>query len=171
MWAIGVPRDLALVLSAEWGRRSKLRAGAARLTVGEVNTVLDRIDRAHPDRGHGKAERLGGLVTGQASALEIKWLVRILQRNLLIGERPAMPVAHKGEYDRTGSSSPVCPCLADRRPALAPLSWQVAEARDGLFVPRAGPCGDAEQRQPPAHVLMLPPPALPMGRMRQSRGE
>ena len=99
-WAIGVPRDLSLVLSAEWGRRSRLRAGAVRVTVGEVNSVLNLIDRAHPGRGHGKAHKLAQLITGRCSRVEIKWLVRILERNLLIGERPAMPVAHKGEWPK-----------------------------------------------------------------------
>ena len=36
----------------------------------------------------------------RASGVEVKWLVRILQRDVRIGARPAQPVAHKGEWPK-----------------------------------------------------------------------
>lgn len=104
-WAQGIEfhrgRDLAGVLQAEWDQRCPPPAAATmRITVGEVNDALDRIDRAHTDRGQGKRTILANLITGRCDGVEIRWLVRILLRHVAIGERPSMPVAHKGEWPK-----------------------------------------------------------------------
>ena len=93
-------RDLANVLRYEWEARLPPTPSSQRITVGDVNDALNRIDRAHAHRGHGKAEILRGLITGRCNGLEIKWLVRVLLRDLTIGLRASMPVAHKGEWPK-----------------------------------------------------------------------
>ena len=104
VWARGAHfprgRDLSAVLQYEWEQRVRLPSGAVRITIGEVNGVLSRIDRRHEDRGRDKASTLAELISGRCSAVEIKWLVRLLMRWLAIGDRPSMPVAHKGEWPK-----------------------------------------------------------------------
>lgn len=97
-WGAGEPRDLSRVLKHEW--EARCAPVTARVSVGDVNYVLDRIDRAHAGHGAHKSKILSGLVSGRTSGSEIKWLVRILYRNLAIGERPSMPVPHKGEWPK-----------------------------------------------------------------------
>ena len=93
-------RDLASVLRDEWDARCRVERGTQRITIGDVNEALDKIDRAHADRGKDKRDTLAALVRGRCSGAEVKWIVRILMRNVAIGERPSMPVAHKGEWPK-----------------------------------------------------------------------
>ena len=91
--------DLALVLQALWEERvdSSRAAAAARrqgqggipaVTVRDVNAVLDVLAGVvKPPAGSGRRAALVGLL-GRASGAEVKWLVRILQRDVRIGARP-----------------------------------------------------------------------------------
>jgi hypothetical protein len=69
------------------------------LTVSRVNKALDVMV------GSGKKHAFTS-VASACTELEVKWLLRILQRDLCIGKRPNMPVPHKGEYVRRGSFTP-----------------------------------------------------------------
>ena len=84
--------DVSLVLEA----LARARVSSHRrptLTVGAVNAALDAMQH------RGKQERLAGLVYA-ATPREVKWLTRIVLRDLRIGVRPRQPVPHKGEYPK-----------------------------------------------------------------------
>ena len=106
LWAHGADfsrgRDLACVLQHEWDTRFKFvpTSTSTRITVGELNSVLTSIDRAHVRGGHAKSEKLRQLITGRATGVEIKWLCRVILRDMTIGTRASMPVAHKGEWPK-----------------------------------------------------------------------
>jgi len=77
-------------------RRPEHVPGAAgittvRITVREVNAVLDVVAGLRPPPPG--ASRRAALVSllGRACGLEVKWLVRILQRDVRIGARPTQP--------------------------------------------------------------------------------
>ena len=89
--------DLALVLKALWEERvdssraataAARRQGQAGITVRDVNDVLDVVAGVvKPPAGSSRRATLVGLL-GRASGREVKWLVRILQRDVRIGARP-----------------------------------------------------------------------------------
>ena len=84
--------DVSLVLEA----LARARISPDRkpsLTVGVVNEALDGMQL------RGKQELLRGVVY-QCTPREVKWLVRVLLRDLKIGARPQQPVPHKGEYPK-----------------------------------------------------------------------
>ena len=89
--------DLALVLQALWEERvdsSRAAAATARgqgragITVRDVNAVLDVVGGiVAPPAGSSRRATLVALL-GRASGAEVKWLVRVLQRDVRIGARP-----------------------------------------------------------------------------------
>jgi hypothetical protein len=88
--------DLALVLQALWEERvdssraaaAARRRGQAGITVRDVNAALDvAAGIVAPPAGSSRRATLVGLL-GRASGAEVKWLVRILQRDVRIGARP-----------------------------------------------------------------------------------
>ena len=84
--------DLALAIEAEW--RERVGTVAAPLTVGDANDGLEQL--AHRKEARKTIARL----LGRCSALEAKWLIRIIQRDLGIGRRPNNPVPFKGEWPK-----------------------------------------------------------------------
>ena len=87
--ALGVTGDVSLVLEALAVERIDPRRDTT-LTVGAVNKALDAMQNA------GKVDLLLGLAARVAKPREIKWLTRILLRDLRIGSRPSNPVPQKG---------------------------------------------------------------------------
>jgi hypothetical protein len=88
--------DLALVLQALWEERvdssraaaAARRRGQAGITGRDVNAALDvAAGIVAPPAGSSRRATLVGLL-GRASGAEVKWLVRILQRDVRIGARP-----------------------------------------------------------------------------------
>ncbi|EOD35963.1 hypothetical protein EMIHUDRAFT_227093 [Emiliania huxleyi CCMP1516] len=87
--ALGVTGDVSLVLEALAVERIDPRRDTI-LTVGAVNKALDAMQNA------GKVDLLLGLAARVAKPREIKWLTRIVLRDLRIGSRPSNPVPQKG---------------------------------------------------------------------------
>jgi len=84
--------DVALVLEAYVAKRVS-REGKPSVTVKTVNDALTAM-QLEEKKGH-----LHSLLL-RMGPLEVKWLVRILLRDVKIGSRPGHPVPQKGEYPK-----------------------------------------------------------------------
>ena len=91
--ALGDTGDVSLVLEALAKERVDPRRTPT-LTVGAVNESLDAMQY------DGKVDLLLRLTAQITKPREIKWLTRILLRDLRIGSRPSNPVPQKGEYPK-----------------------------------------------------------------------
>ena len=85
--------DLSLILEAMWGRRTASGITAAPLTVASVNAALDATQL-------GSKQAVVRELMMAARPREVKWLVRIICRDVKIGARPRQPVPQRGEYPK-----------------------------------------------------------------------
>ena len=176
--------DLALVLQALWEERvdssraataAARRQGQAGITVRDVNDVLDVVAGiVKPPAGSSRRATLMGLL-GRASGKEVKWLVRILQRDVRIGARPKQ-ASSKVLYDVLGEASKhrgsvvrlhLLTHLLTR--AARGAKGRVAEDRHGRPVPCTGASGHTAARQPAAHVHPAALPQRPRARLQEGR--
>ena len=64
-----------------------------------MNELLDRVNKFGADRGRDKYPQLQRFF-GRCSPRELKWLLRVMQRDHGIGARPSQPVPARGEWPK-----------------------------------------------------------------------